>query len=76
MVNATAESAAKVRVVVDFAVLGTGERDDGSAKRSPAKKPIPDHFSTIGVSENIVDASWQAITDAFTYYLLEIGAAG
>ena len=72
VVNATAESAAKVRVIVDFAVVNP-ETPEGSANSDqigPAS-----HFSTIGVSENIVDASWQALTDAFTYYLLETHAA-
>ncbi|MAE60934.1 MAG: citramalate synthase [Planctomycetaceae bacterium] len=61
VVNATAESAAKVRVIADFAVI----RADG-----------PDTwFSTIGVSENIVEASWQALIDAFEYHLLECDVA-
>lgn len=54
VVNPTAESAAKVRVVIDFKHAGTGQT-----------------FSTIGVNENIVDASWQALTDAFAYHLIE-----
>ncbi len=58
VVNATAESAAKVRVVIQFA--GKVEGKD-------------QFFGTIGVSENIVDASWQALTDAMTYYLIECG---
>ena len=57
VVNSRAESAAKVRVIVDFAV---------------ADPDNPDHyFSTVGVSENIVEASWQALIDAFEYHLLE-----
>ena len=59
VVNATAESAAKVRVVIDFAVV---EGDSAGT-----------YFSTIGVSENIVEASWQALIDAFEYHLLERG---
>jgi 2-isopropylmalate synthase len=31
-------------------------------------------WSTVGVSENIIDASFQAITDAITYKLLKAGA--
>ncbi|MAG17000.1 MAG: citramalate synthase [Phycisphaerae bacterium] len=58
VVNAKAESAAKVRVTVQFAVLNQAGGAGG-------------HFTTIGVNENIVDASWQAITDAFGYYLIE-----
>jgi len=59
VVNPTAESAAKVRVVSEFAVKSAD--GNGVAKR----------FSTIGVNENIVDASWQAISDAFQYHLIE-----
>ncbi len=59
VVNPTAESAAKVRVVCEFTTPGQG----------PART-----FGTIGVSENIVDASWQALADAFAYHLIESGA--
>ncbi|WP_432800033.1 citramalate synthase [Poriferisphaera sp. WC338] len=58
VVNPNAESAAKVRVIATFRVQ---DDTNGSSK----------HFTTIGVNENIVDASWQAITDAFTYHLIE-----
>ena len=61
VVNPTAESAAKVRVSCEFAVLG--KRNESDIK----------YFSTIGVNENIVDASWQALTDAFAYYLIGCG---
>jgi len=59
VVNATEETAAKVRVVVDFAVVDPDSADE--------------YFSTIGVSENIVEASWQALIDAFEYHLLNAG---
>jgi 2-isopropylmalate synthase len=64
VVNPTAESAAKVRVVVEFAVS-----DD------QAGDAVPQSFATTGVNENVVDASWQAITDAFAYHLIEAGVA-
>lgn len=61
VVNPTAESAAKVRVVAEFRVVGEG---------------IPHRvFATVGVDENIVDASWQALTDAFEYHLIESAIA-
>ena len=60
VVNPTAESAAKVRVVIGFVV-----KDEGG-------KGLRD-FATIGVNENIVDASWQALCDAFDHHLLELG---
>ncbi|MCL5945385.1 MAG: citramalate synthase [Planctomycetes bacterium] len=51
VVNGRAESAAKVRVIIEF--------------RSPEGV-----FGTIGVSENIIEASWQAIADAVEYRLI------
>lgn len=60
VVNAADETAAKVRVVIDFAIA------------DPDKADV--YFSTIGVSENIVEASWQALIDAFEYFLLETEA--
>ena len=59
VVNSAQETAAKVRVIIDFAVI---------AGDAPER-----YFSTIGVSENIVDASWGALIDAFEYHLLECG---
>ncbi len=59
VVNAADETAAKVRVVIDFAVVDCEKTDR--------------YFSTIGVSENIVDASWQALIEAMEYHLLECG---
>ncbi|MEM6457986.1 MAG: citramalate synthase [Planctomycetota bacterium] len=57
VVNPTAESAAKVRVTAEFEARG----DDGRLRR----------FGTIGVNENIVDASWQALVDAMQVHLIE-----
>ena len=71
VVNPTAESAAKVRVVIEF-VSHPEAAEPGGAQASDR----PRYFSTIGVNENIVDASWQAITDAFTYHLIESKVAG
>ena len=59
VVNPTAESAAKVRVIAEFSVS------------DPGGDTVASRFSTIGVNENIVDASWQAISDAFQYHLIE-----
>jgi len=52
VVNARAETAAKVRVVVNWR--------DGK-----------DDFGTVGVSENIIQASWLALVDAFEYKLFK-----
>ncbi len=59
VVNPTAESAAKVRATIEFEARG----QDGQNRT----------FSTVGVNENIVDASWQALADALQYHLIECG---
>jgi len=53
VVNARAETAAKVRVVVEWRAGGD------------------DVFGTVGVSENVVEASWLALQDAFEYKWLQ-----
>lgn len=63
VVNPRAETAATVRVICQFVVA-----DNGPA---PARGDVGRYFATVGVNENIVDASWQAIADAFTYHLVE-----
>jgi len=52
VVNARAETAAKVRVVIEWR--------DGD-----------DVWGTVGVSENIIEASWQALVDSFEYKLFK-----
>ena len=52
IVNARAETAARVRVVIEWR---DGERTWG----------------TVGVSENIIEASWLALADAVEYKLFE-----
>jgi 2-isopropylmalate synthase len=52
VVNARAESAARVRVVVEW-------RDGGGV------------WGTVGVSENIIEASWLALADAVEYKLFK-----
>lgn len=54
VVNTQAESAARVRVVIDW-------RDASDEKC----------FGSVGVNENIIDASWLALTDAIEYKLLK-----
>ena len=53
VVNTSAETAAKVRVLIDW-------RDAKSEA----------YFGSVGVSENIVDASWLALCDAVEYKVL------
>src|SRR5207248_5908634 len=52
VVNARAETAARVRVVIEW-------RDAEGA------------WGTVGVSENIIEASWQALVDSFEYKLFK-----
>ncbi|HEY1686665.1 MAG TPA: citramalate synthase [Tepidisphaeraceae bacterium] len=56
VINSTDETAAKVRVVIE-----------SRRTTSEGKSEI---FGTIGVSENIIDASWDALVDAYEYHLL------
>lgn len=58
VIDGSEETAARVRVIIDFAVQDEAGRDVRE-------------FSTVGVSENIVDASWEALIDAFEYHLIE-----
>jgi len=53
VVNTAAETAAKVRVVIDWHDPATGA-----------------YFGSVGVSENIIDASWKALVDAIEYKVL------
>ena len=53
VVNTAAESAARVRVVIEW--------------HDPA---VGRYFGTVGVSENIIDASWLALVDAMEYKVL------
>jgi 2-isopropylmalate synthase len=52
VVNARAETAARVRVVIEW-------RDGG------------DTWGTVGVSENVIEASWLALADAIEYKLFK-----
>lgn len=61
VINARAETAASVRVVVEW------RRDLPGGGR--------ELFGTIGVSVNIIDASWQAIVDAYEYHLVHVEEA-
>jgi 2-isopropylmalate synthase len=68
VVNSTAATAARVRVMIEFrsphgAVAVGG--DNG-----PEAHGL---LGTVGVSENIIDASWQALVDGVEYHLLHEG---
>ena len=55
VINSREDTAAGVRVVVE----SKRTRADGSSEI----------FGTIGVSHNIIDASWEALVDAYDYHL-------
>jgi 2-isopropylmalate synthase len=56
VINSKEEASAAVRVVIELS------RKTGDGPREV--------FGTIGVSPNIMDASWQALVDAYEYHLL------
>jgi 2-isopropylmalate synthase len=53
VINSKDETAARVRVIIEC------RRDKGDGTK--------EIFGTIGVSENVIDASWQALVDAYEY---------
>lgn len=61
VVNTSAETAAAVRVIVEW-------------RRKGANNAV-EYFGTIGVSANIIDATWQALVDAFEYHLIHVSEA-
>jgi 2-isopropylmalate synthase len=63
IVNTADESAAAVRVVIEWRRPGDGvaEGEKGA-----------EFFGTIGVSSNIIDATWQALVDGYEYHLLHV----
>jgi 2-isopropylmalate synthase len=56
VINSKEETSAAVRVIIE----SRRDRSDGTKET----------FGTIGVSENIMDASWQALVDAYEYHLI------
>jgi len=60
VVNTAAETAARVRVLIDWHDAARGQS----------------YFGSVGVSTNIIDASWLALVDAMEYEILNSQAAG
>jgi len=60
VVNTAAETAARVRVLIDWHDAARGQS----------------YFGSVGVSTNIIDASWLALVDAMEYKILNSQAAG
>jgi 2-isopropylmalate synthase len=61
VINSKDETAAKVRVVIEC------RRDTPNASGDVTREI----FGTIGVSANVIDASWQALVDAYEYHLVQ-----
>ncbi len=61
VINSKDETAAAVRVTIEC----RRKLPDGSSEI----------FGTIGVSGNIIDASWQALADAYEYHLIHVDEA-
>ena len=64
VINSKEETAARVRVVIGC------RREDGRHSENSRGDGQAEYFGTIGVSENIIDASWQALVDAYEYHLI------
>src|SRR5947207_5990609 len=62
VINSKDETATSVRVVIEC------KRDRGDGTR--------ELFGTIGVNTNIIDASWQALVDAYEYHLIQVDESG
>jgi len=61
VINSKDETAAAVRVTIEC------RRDTADGNK--------EFFGTIGVSGNIIDASWQALVDAYEYHLVHVEEA-
>ena len=61
VINSKDETAASVRVIIEC------KRDRGDGTR--------EIFGTIGVNTNVIDASWQALVDAYEYHLIQVQEA-
>jgi 2-isopropylmalate synthase len=61
VINSKEETAAKVRVVVEC----KRDKPDGTREL----------FGTTGVSGNVIEASWQAMVDAYEYHLIHVDEA-
>src|SRR5204863_4745786 len=58
VINSKDETSANVRVIIECKRI----------TRDGAKEI----FGTIGVSGNVIDASWQALVDAYEYHLIHV----
>ena len=60
VINSREETAASVRVIIEC------KRDAGDGGDTR------ELFGTIGVNTNVIDASWQALVDAYEYHLIHV----
>jgi 2-isopropylmalate synthase len=60
VINSREETAASVRVIIEC----KRDRGDGSE--------TSELLGTIGVNTNVIDASWQALVDAYDYHLIHV----
>jgi 2-isopropylmalate synthase len=72
VVNTREETAAAVRVTIEW------KRRDANAHINAAvnAEETPQYFGTIGVSSNIIDATWQALVDGYEYHLIHVSTNG
>jgi len=63
VVNSSESTAAKVRVSIEF-------KSPHGQKGADAGADALGVFGTVGVSENIIDASWQALVDGIEFHLI------
>jgi len=63
VVNSGASTAAKVRVMIEF-------KSPHGLSAAEGSSGVGGLFGTVGVSENIIDASWQALVDGIEYHLI------
>jgi 2-isopropylmalate synthase len=63
VVNSHASTAAKVRVMIEF-------RSPHGLAAAEANGGVGGVFGTVGVSENIIEASWQALVDGIEFHLI------
>jgi 2-isopropylmalate synthase len=66
VINSKDETAASVRVIIECK-----RSRDGTAGGDGTR----DIFGTIGVNTNVIDASWQALVDAYEYHLIHVEEA-
>ncbi|MEJ2629323.1 MAG: alpha-isopropylmalate synthase regulatory domain-containing protein, partial [bacterium] len=61
--------------LIDYKVRDINTTKGTSAKVRVLIETFSDKYriSTIGVSENIIEASWQALVDSYVYYLMKEG---